>query len=199
MTLTRDDMNGPIDSASRPQVKTESKTENCHLAELGSLVAKRPSDCTPDEIRAFINVAVKGGEVMERDIERGAKHARCLLWIDESGTPLAVAALKKPFESYRKNIIDKSGAALPTAQFPYEFGYAYTEEKHRRRGYGKELLEKALEVASPDGVYATLRADNDSMCSLLKKNSFIPSGHEYDSTNRDAKIVIYAKVGDRQR
>jgi GNAT superfamily N-acetyltransferase len=160
------------------------------------VVARRPADCSPDQIRAFVRIVASGGEVKEKDIANGAERAEYLLWIaGHSNALAAVAALKRPFDSYRRRISRKTGVDLRADDFAYEFGYACTVQEHRRRGHGRRLLARALDLASRDGVYATVRADNSPMRSLLEVSGFGKAGEEYRSQGRDARLVLYTRPG----
>lgn len=155
-----------------------------------------PSKCSAAEIEAFVKLASAGREVQESNIERGVRRAKYLLWIDDGDiAPCAVAALKNPFPSYRRGIFEKARSPLQAADFPLEFGYAVTDKRCRRRGHGRSLMRKALELAQVQGVYATVRLDNKGMQKILEDHGFKRSGGEYGSTNRDAALVLFVKAG----
>jgi GNAT superfamily N-acetyltransferase len=132
-------------------------------------VVRIPAECSASEIKAFVSLAGAGEEVEESDIERGTKRARYLLWIDDGEiAPCAVAALKNPIPKYRSDVFEKAGSLLRAADYSLEFGYAFTDERRRRRGHARTLLQKALELAALQGIYATVRSDNEGMRELLR-------------------------------
>jgi predicted GNAT family N-acyltransferase len=163
---------------------------------LNDLVARTPAQCTHHEIKAFSLLASNGGEVHASAIERGIDRAQFLLWIGAEHGLCAVAALKNPFQRYRDGVFKKSASPLSAVAYPFEFGYAVTDENHRRQGHCRALLRKALELANGQGTYATVRTNNEGMRYILEEGGFKRSGNEYRSTQRDASLVLYLWSGN---
>lgn len=160
------------------------------------VVARNPARCSAAEIEAFVSLAKIGGEVPTRDIERGVSRAKYILWIDDDDiTPCVVAALKNPLQDYRGSVFRKAKSPLRPADYPLEFGYAFTDERRRRRGHGRALMRKALELAQRQGIYATVRYDNNAMRKFLEENGFCRSGGEYASSQRDTPLVLFVGAG----
>jgi ribosomal protein S18 acetylase RimI-like enzyme len=127
------------------------------------IIARRPSECSKRELEAFVTVAAKGEEVESRDIERGANRAATLLWINGDDGPFAVAAVKTPFDSYKKRVFQKAGVPTEFNKLTLELGYIYVEEAQRHNGHGPALVQKAVGLYGKQGIYATTRADNARM------------------------------------
>jgi GNAT superfamily N-acetyltransferase len=157
-------------------------------------IIRSPSECTDAEIEAFVNLASDGGEVRSADLERGARRAEFLLWIEGDCLPRAVAALKIPFDSYREGVFEKARSPLYSAGYPLEFGYAFTNPQHRRRGLGRALARASMKCAEGRGVYATVRSDNDAMRALLRELGFAPSGSDYPSVNRSVSLSLFVTL-----
>lgn len=102
-------------------------------------------------------------------------------------------ALKQPREDYRTDVFKKAKGWVSPAEFPLEIGYAHTEAAARKKGYARKIIMKAIESAAASGIYATSRADNNSMHKILSENGFIKVGVEYDSTQRDERLVLFVR------
>jgi len=160
------------------------------------VVARSHAQCSAAEIVAFVSLAKIGGEVSARDIGRGVKRAKYILWIDDDDiAPCAVAALKNPFQDCRENVFRKAKSPLRPADYPLEFGYAFTDERRRRCGHGRALIRRALELAQRLGIYASVRSDNNAMRTILEENGFRRSGGEYASSQRDTSLVLFVRAG----
>lgn len=149
------------------------------------IAARSPDECSDAEFSAFVTLAAKGEEVEREDIERGVRRAAALLWIDSDTGPVAVAAVKRPFDSYRRRLFRKAGLAAECGNFSLELGYLFVEETHRGNEYGSALLQKAVKLHGGEPIYATTRSDNKRMQEILRENGFVRLGSDYPS-KRDA-------------
>ncbi len=65
--------------------------------------------------------------------------------------------------------------------FPLEFGYLCVEETQQGNGYGPALVEKSIQCRRAEGIFATVRVDNDRMHKILPANGFALTGVDYTS------------------
>ncbi len=82
-----------------------------------------PGACTRAERNAFITLAAKGDEVSRDAIEIGVERAAALLSMHHDRALIAVAAVKRPFDSYRRTVFEYAGVAEQARHHPLEFGY----------------------------------------------------------------------------
>jgi GNAT superfamily N-acetyltransferase len=148
-----------------------------------------PEECSAAECKAFIALAEKSGEVQARYISNGVKRARALVWIEQDGRLVAVAALKKPLNSYRTGVFAKASAALSADPYLLELGYVHVDLPHRNKGYGAALVTKALEAFPQEGIFATTRFDNDQMQTLLRRSGFSVLGKDYRSALNSTRLL----------
>ena len=62
---------------------------------------------------------------------------------DNSG-PVAVAALKTPFESYKIRVVSKAGGSARHQEFALELGYVYVEKTHRKQGLCEKVGQASI-------------------------------------------------------
>ncbi len=157
------------------------------------IITRQPSECAENELEAFVTVAAKGEEVERQDIKRGTTRAAVLLWIEGSGGPFAVAAMKTPFNSYRERVFRKAGVAEGHKKFTLELGYIYVDKSQRRNGHGPALVQKAIGLYGQQGIYATTRADNARMQEILKENGFSSIGSDYASERNTSRLALFVR------
>lgn len=153
------------------------------------VIVRIPGACTRAERDAFVTLAAKGDEVSRDAIETGVQRAAALLSMQHDGALIAVAAVKRPFDSYRRSVFKDAGVAEQAGQHPLEFGYLYVEEAHRGHKYGARLLRRAMAERGTKGIYATVRTDNVPMQGILVATGFGRLGVDY-SSKRDATQLL---------
>lgn len=119
------------------------------------IATKSPSDCSQDELEAFITLAAKGEQVEAQAIRVGASRAESLLWIGDREGLNGVAAVKIPFRSYRDDVFLKAGASDLAKEFRLELGYVCVDEKKRKKGTGAKLVSEAMNLIGGRSVFAT--------------------------------------------
>lgn len=157
------------------------------------IIIRQPNGCSAIELEAFVAVAVKGEEVEWQDIQRGARRAVALLWMEEGGVPFAVAALKMPFINYKQRVFRKAGILEEHGKFSLELGYIYVEDAQRGNGYGPMFVQEAIRLYGRDGIYATTRTDNVRMQDILKENGFSAAGAAYLSSRNDSRLLLFIR------
>lgn len=135
-----------------------------------------PSECSPDELRAFAQRVREAGQVvrvgLESQIERAARLG--FAWV---GDALAgVAGVKRPSDARRERVFSKAGVLALKPQYPLEYGWVYVIPPFRGHGIATELLEKLLATTGEVGVFATSSATNVAMHHVLKRASFVVAG-----------------------
>jgi ribosomal protein S18 acetylase RimI-like enzyme len=159
------------------------------------ITVQRYTSCTDRQSAAFLALAAAGGEVPIDYIKSGVARAKALLWIEDNGSMVAVAAVKVPLPSYRRGTFNKA-KVLGNAQFPLEIGYICVDANHRRKGYGKALVEMAVEIAGADGIFATTRTNNDGMKTILEDAGFRLTGQAYPSSEDLARLLcLHLRAG----
>ncbi|MFX8817148.1 hypothetical protein ABTM85_20035, partial [Acinetobacter baumannii] len=72
------------------------------------ITVQKYTSCTEAQSAAFLALAAAGGEVPVDFIRSGVARAKALLWIEHNGSLVAVAALKVPLPSYRRDTFKKA-------------------------------------------------------------------------------------------
>lgn len=73
-------------------------------------------------------------------------------------------------------------ADVTCAQDENEFYDVFVKENFRRKGYGKEMLAKAIECNGPGGMMALVDADDPASVGLYEALGFLPSAGENSIT-----------------
>lgn len=148
-----------------------------------------PDQCSPEDRAAFVTLAAKGEEVNRRDIERGVGRAELLLAMRGDSYLVAVAAIKNPFPSYKRDVFRKAGVPAEADNFSLELGYLFVEEAHRRNGYGPQLVKKAIAPQGGAPIFATTRSNNERMHEILQENGFVQIGSDYPSKRDPSRYL----------
>lgn len=155
--------------------------------------AKKPSECTKSEIEKFYELVLKGGKVKEKGLKDRILSCELLAFYKVNETIVAVSSIKRPKESYIKNVIEKAKLERNYRDLKFEIGYSFTDENYRKNGYSTELkLLLLLTLKNVKGILFSTTAIPSSQ-KFLEKNGFLNNGIAYDGEN-DKCIKYYEKV-----
>lgn len=158
------------------------------------VMSKRPAECSDAELGSFEHFARRGGQVAFRGLRQRIRAAEWLVFLYEGdGILAAVAALKRPNESYRRKVFESAKTLVNPSDFEYELGWVYVEPRFRGRRYSRLLVESALALAPTANVYATTREDNGWMRQTNSRCGFEEAGNPYLSDDGDHKLVLYLR------
>src|SRR5438105_914707 len=93
-----------------------------------------PGNCRPDQLDAFVELVLQGGQVRATGLRARINRAYLLGFHYEDKELAAVAALKHPDETYRDKVFRKAKAPLAPRIFVGELGWVVTREGFRGRG-----------------------------------------------------------------
>jgi GNAT superfamily N-acetyltransferase len=152
-----------------------------------------PGSCASDELAQIEKLVLLGSEVMPAGLgDRIARSVR-LSWAHNESRIVAVAALKRPNERYRKSVFQKSGATESPSDWEVELGWIFVCEGHRRKSLARKLVA-ALFTHEPDrNVFATTREQNDPIMPLLKEFGFVQEGTAYASSNGAYNLLLHLR------
>ena len=133
------------------------------MSRMTRIVQKRPSDCSEAELVAFEALVKKGGEVAVEGLTERIKRAERLVFLYLETALAGVGALKRPADSYRTGVFQKSHSPETAGDFIFEAGWIVVDEPFRDRKYSRVLLDAILKLAGGQPVYATTREGNEPM------------------------------------
>lgn len=163
-----------------------------------STSVRKPSDCSDDKIDEFVELVSMGGEVAAGVRDR-IMRAKALGFVEYSGAPVGVAAIKRPLKSYKKKVFASSKSELDIDAFSYELGWIYLKENHRGKGLITPLVQEMLETLGAKPIFATTRSSNVVMQQILEHFEFTRSGSPYRSSQkRDESIDLHIKNYDER-
>src|SRR6266851_603190 len=86
-----------------------------------TMAVKKPSDCSVEELRAFKQLVLAGGEVDATGLEGRIKAVIRLVFHYADNQDLAgIAALKVPNDSYKNKIFTRAESPEKAEDFPFE-------------------------------------------------------------------------------
>lgn len=144
------------------------------------IVVKASKACTDDELDQFAAKAADGGEVADGIRDRVERAFR-LGFIVYDNAIIGTAALKKPAGGYRDKVFKKASSRLDPSAYPYELGWIFLDEPHRKKGQMTRLINDLLPAAKDSGLFATTRTSNEIMRDILAQLKFSEEGAEYKS------------------
>jgi hypothetical protein len=159
--------------------------------------SKDPKDCNPQELAAFTELVLEGGEAAAAGLPGRVQGAVALAFLTAEQGRLGVAGLKRPKASYRTKVAQGSGIELPEERFPFELGWVYVR-KGIRGGKSKMLCEPLIPYAEREGVFATSRTNNPWMHATLLALGFARVGSEWPSDENPASLALFIREGQAQ-
>lgn len=139
------------------------------------------------DINSFKRIVIDAGEVSENTFDGLLKKDPILLFIPNTEDIKAVGALKVPNDSYKEKVFTNSRSTEKWDNFAFELGWIVSLNS----GNGKKLVEVLSKMSN--NIYATVRAENNSMKHILRKYGFEKSGKSYKSVRDDYDIELYIK------
>jgi GNAT superfamily N-acetyltransferase len=156
-----------------------------------SIIARSPKNCQSDELERFEELIKASGEVDPNGLGDRIRSAELLGFVYVDNVAVSVAGLKIPTPHHHQEVFATSGMLEDMHKFPYEYGWIYTEEKHRRKGLAYDLANILLTRHLQHGIYATARLSNSSVHGLLRKLGFAELGDPYPG--RAERIQVFAR------
>lgn len=151
------------------------------------IIGASPEAFSDAERVRFQELVEQAGEVTSAALLTNISTARALVLLKQDGIIRGVTALKRPQAGYRQRIEKRSSFALPPETYPYELGYVFIEPAMQGRGLSHQLVAKALSHDDGKAIFATVRADNEPMRTVLNSASFIEAGQPY--LGRDKRVI----------
>lgn len=148
------------------------------------IVARVPGEFSAGELARFSELVVEGGEVRGAALATNVVNARIVVMLMQAGTMRGVAALKRPQDSYRSKIVERTGVELSNSDYPFDLGYIYIQPGLQGRGLSHRLVASSLQHDDARGVFATVRTDNEPMRAALAKAGFVAAGVDYLGNER---------------
>lgn len=164
------------------------------MRSLYSTAVKSPDELSVAELGSFVALVNEGGEV-GGGLKSRVKGAAALAMLhDVSGKLIGTAAIKKPYDSYRRDVFAKSKAELIATNYPYELGWIYLLEECRGRHLASPLISEVISRFKKAAIFGTARADNKAMHHHFCKQHFKRVGDPYLSIEHpDKEIVLFVR------
>lgn len=143
---------------------------------------KKASECSVDELRAFMALVIQADEVDPEGFEGRLKRAERLIFIFEAEELIGIAAIKRPSMSYIKRVFEKAQFTGNPNSFVFELGWIVIKEHFRGQRLSRVLMEKALQCTMGHKVFATTRADNIAMQKTNERYGFHIVGKRYPTS-----------------
>jgi hypothetical protein len=154
--------------------------------------AKRPGDCSPEELADFLRFAQDSGEVSPVGLDGRIRAAEKLIFCRHDGKLIGIAGVKHPVDAYRQYVSDGSGVILLEKDWPLELGWIFVVEPFRRKGASTSMVECALrDLTVP--VFSTSRVENAGTHVILKGHRFAQAGEDYDSEHGDYQLRLFTR------
>jgi GNAT superfamily N-acetyltransferase len=157
------------------------------------LVAIRDSDDA--QIHEFCAAISRGGEVMEEGLEIRIRERGELVAIKRIATDIiGIAALKSPTNHHRQITAQGAQFDLNPSTYPYELGWAFVDPAYRGKRIAERLCGVLIEAKEGSGLFATTRAGNDAMQSVLRKKGFYSVGRQYPSARGKYNLQLFIRT-----
>lgn len=157
---------------------------------------KTPSECTPEDMAAFKEVVLAGGQVRKQGLDDLIRAAHCLAFGRLDGRMVSVAAIKNPRPDYRQKVFQKASSPEDPSAFPFEYGWAHTLDGYRDRRLNSRINDVILSGLK-QAIFATTDETNAAMRHILSLRGFVQSGHPYAGTKRGERKVLLIRNTDR--
>lgn len=154
---------------------------------------KAPSECTKQEIEDFHQLVSSGGEVEVALLRSRIRRAKLLALHYEKDTLVATTALKRPNETYKKDVFRKARVSDESDRYSLEVGWAFTMEEYRGKGICSGLVQQLVNRSESEAIFATTRKHNLQMHRILKKNGFRKIGKQFKGRTNEYYLELFVR------
>src|SRR5260370_14687019 len=155
---------------------------------------QHPAECSEEQLASFKQFVLAGGEVRSQGLDLRIRNAEWLVFaFDQSGTLVAVGALKRPAESYKSDVFRKANLQGYSKNYQYEIGWIFVRPRNRGQGYSKGIVKEILDLVGTDSLYATTRIDNIFMKRVLLRYGFSQAGQQFPSQRGDHNLILLTR------
>jgi RimJ/RimL family protein N-acetyltransferase len=147
---------------------------------------KKPSDCSKEEKRNFIELVVSGNQNTPSHVRNSFNK---LVWVGllyEDDEIKAVSSLKKG----DPDIFDRAESEEDPKDYPYEVGFSFTDHNSRGKGFNKILKKELFDKVGNRGIYATIRVTNKESMAVNTKIGFRPVGKPWKGIATDVQLWV---------
>ncbi len=155
------------------------------------IVCASPSRYTSDERATILSLIRLGGEVAATPERIGRAKLIATAWV--GGRIVGVAALKRPLDSYRSKVAERAGVKLKPSEWPFELGYVFVLDDQRGRGLARSLTDALIREAGSANIFATVRANNEGMQTVLRRFEFAVAGRDYVSQDGERTLSLWTR------
>ncbi len=157
-------------------------------------VVKQLADCSKEDLDAFETLVMSGGKVkpglrgrMESNAERLAFHYA------PDGSVVGVAALKRPYSTYKAKVFQRAKTDQNPADYELELGWIAVAPPAQGQGLSRALAEAVLPFAEGKHVYATTEECNERMRRTNARLGFVESGQPYLDDDGEDRLLLYIR------
>ena len=147
-----------------------------------------PASCSTLDLDAFQDLVVQAGEATREGLG-GIAQAESLAFAREDQHLLGVGALKVPGSSHTLRVFQEAGVSSEARGYDLELGWIAVIEECRGQGIGLSLCQELKSVAGLRPVFATTRANNFAMLSVLSRIGFSQRGHSFELSEHPGSLI----------
>jgi GNAT superfamily N-acetyltransferase len=142
---------------------------------------------------ALVAMILEAGEVNPDTLSALIDRAIGFVFARIDGALVGVGAIKRPYDSHRRDVFSWAKCGLDPTEFPFELGWIYVKPEAQGNRIASQLVEKLMPLTNGERVYATSRVNNHRMHSSLKRFGFNAVGTPYDSRQNQPKIQLFVR------
>jgi hypothetical protein len=153
----------------------------------------KPTSFIDAEVDDFVAFVLAGGEVSTEGLRNRVLRASNIAYARKSECLVGVGGLKKPDDTYRSRIENRSGAIIDADNFPFELGWVFVLPSARGTGLSGMLCRSLVAESEGKGVFATSRTDNNAMHRTMANLDFVRVGTEWRSKENEAMLALFVR------
>jgi hypothetical protein len=153
---------------------------------------RRPIDCSPDMITAFMETVLENGEVPKGNLERGIPAAEMLFFSVLGNTLVGVSAVRYTQFNFHRHLFIKAG--VPEMFNPYSAEACWLSVLKEYRGIGawSEIFKIRREYLKDRPAHAIHRAGNDLVADPAKNMGYLQVGSDFipETAGHPVRLIV---------
>ncbi|MES2056055.1 MAG: GNAT family N-acetyltransferase [Pseudomonadota bacterium] len=142
----------------------------------------------------FIALVNEAGEVDPNTLPALVARALALVTLHDNKMLIGTAAVKIPYDEYRRDVFRSAKIADQANAYPLELGWVHVRPDYRGEGHSYTLMAQAIKAVAGQSVYATTKAAK--MHTILPRYGFAIRGMPYASMHEpDVDVTLFCRSG----
>jgi hypothetical protein len=155
-------------------------------------IMRRPTDCHPRMMQAFVDLVVSSGEAPRANLRKGLPAAEMLFFTVTEKTIVGVSCVRFPNQAYHKHLFEKAGVPEMYNPNALESCWLAVNPEYRGKGVWRNNRKIRKEYLRGRAFFAVHRVDNKLVGEVRPSHEYVQAGTDFkpDTSEDTLRLVV---------